>query len=516
MNFQNLRISTLLTATLALLSALLCAVVGVAVLQMKSMNDGTLDITEHWLPGVEQVAAMRYGLSALRTQETQHVLNTDDGSMANVEKAIGETLAAFETGHQAFVQTLRTDEDRARHDAFATELQRYLTTSRQIVDMSTKREKFSARKLLEGESKKQFEQVNAALQRLTELSHQGAQQASTNSAAAYASAKGTLLGVLALCLALAVGAGVWLVRAVSGPLNQAVQVARQIAQGDLSQTVTVTSSNETGQLLSALKDMQESLVNVVGQVRDGSELVATASAEIAQGNHNLSARTEQQASALQQTTASMEELGGMVHQNAESAVQANQLARTASEVAHQGGQVVGEVVQTMRGISEASRQIADIIGLIDGIAFQTNILALNAAVEAARAGEQGRGFAVVASEVRSLAQRSAAAAKDIKELIDVSVTRVEQGTALVDRAGHTMEEVVSAIQRVSQIVGEISSASSQQATGVAQVGEAIGQMDQTTQHNAAMVEEISAAAASLRTQAQDLVDAVSVFRLAAR
>jgi methyl-accepting chemotaxis protein len=243
--------------------------------------------------------------------------------------------------------------------------------------------------------------------------------------------------------------------------------------------------------------------------------VATASAEIAQGNNDLSARTESQASALEQTSAAMEQLGATVVQNADSAAQANQLARNASSVAVQGGQVVGQVVETMKGINDSSRKIADIISVIDGIAFQTNILALNAAVEAARAGEQGRGFAVVASEVRSLAGRSAEAAKEIKGLIIDSVRRVEQGSALVDRAGVTMTEVVNAIKRVTDLVGEISSASKEQSIGVAQVGEAITQMDQATQQNAALVEEMAAAASSLKSQASDLVGTVELFKLPA-
>jgi methyl-accepting chemotaxis protein len=245
----------------------------------------------------------------------------------------------------------------------------------------------------------------------------------------------------------------------------------------------------------------------------GSENVATASAQIAQGNQDLSGRTEQQASALQQTAATMDELGSTVRNNADNAAQANQLALGASSVAVKGGAVVGQVVETMKGINDSSRKIADIIGVIDGIAFQTNILALNAAVEAARAGEQGRGFAVVASEVRSLAQRSADAARQIKTLITASVERVDQGTALVGQAGKTMDEIVGAIQRVSDIVGEISSASAEQSSGVAQVGQAITQMDQTTQQNAALVEESASAAMSLQQQAQQLVQAVAVFRL---
>ena len=319
------------------------------------------------------------------------------------------------------------------------------------------------------------------------------------------------LGAIALLAIL----GWLLVRSITRPLNQAVEVSRAVAAGDLSLQFEASGKNETAQLLMALKNMQTSLAQVVGNVRQNAEGVATASAEISQGNHDLSARTEQQASALEETAASMEELSSTVKQNADNARQANQLAQSASTVAVRGGDVVVQVVETMKGINDSSKKIADIISVIDGIAFQTNILALNAAVEAARAGEQGRGFAVVASEVRSLASRSAEAAKEIKALISASVDRVEQGTVLVDQAGVTMQEVVTSIRRVTDIMGEISAASAEQSTGVSQVGEAVTQMDQATQQNAALVEQMAAAASSLNTQAQDMVEAVAVFKLGA-
>ena len=326
-----------------------------------------------------------------------------------------------------------------------------------------------------------------------------------------------MVGVLVLVMAGALALGFVFVRSITTPLRKAVNVARAVARGDLTVRIEVRGSNEAAHLMEALQEMQASLAEIVCAVHEGSESVAIASTQIAQGNNDLSSRTESQASALEETAAAMEQLGSTVHQNADNARTANQLAQSASTVAVQGGAVVAQVVDTMKGISAASHRISEIIGVIDGIAFQTNILALNAAVEAARAGEQGRGFAVVASEVRSLAGRSAEAAKEIKTLIGVSVERVDKGSALVDhlvdQAGATMTEVVSSIRRVTDLMGEITSASVEQSQAVAQVGEAVTQMDQTTQQNAALVEESAAAADSLKDQAQDLVRVVSVFKL---
>jgi methyl-accepting chemotaxis protein len=336
------------------------------------------------------------------------------------------------------------------------------------------------------------------------------------SAGAAASAhRATLTSLVLMSVACMAGifGGFVFSRGITRPLIRAVATTRAVAAGDLAVEIEARGKDEIAELLQALGHMQTSLAKVVVDVRHNSESVATASAQIAAGNNDLSARTEQQASALQQTAASMEELSSTVRQNAENAQQANQLALGASSVATVGGETVDRVVETMKGINDSSRQIADIIGVIDGIAFQTNILALNAAVEAARAGEQGRGFAVVASEVRSLAQRSADAAKQIKALISASVERVERGTSLVDQAGVTMTEIVASVRRVTDIMGEISAATSEQSTGVAQIGEAVAQMDQATQQNSALVEESAAAAESLKVQARRLVEAVAVFKL---
>ncbi len=322
---------------------------------------------------------------------------------------------------------------------------------------------------------------------------------------------GTVVGALSLLGLLLVA---WLTsRSIMQSIRGAEVAVRAIAAGDFSAPVVAQRQDELGRMMTELEAMRTSLAGVVSDVRQGSEGVANASAEIAQGNHDLSARTEQQASTLEQTAASMEELGSTVKLNADNARQADRLAQDASTVATKGGQVVAEVVETMKHINDSSKRIFDIISVIDGIAFQTNILALNAAVEAARAGEQGRGFAVVASEVRALAGRSAEAAKEIKNLIGASVERVNQGSLLVDQAGATMTEVVASIRRLTGIMGEISAASNEQSQGVSQVGEAVTQMDRVTQQNAALVEQMAAAASSLKSQAQDLVQVVAVFKL---
>jgi methyl-accepting chemotaxis protein len=320
-----------------------------------------------------------------------------------------------------------------------------------------------------------------------------------------------LLGALAMVLG---GLAAWFItRTITRPINQAVKVAETVAAGDLTSRIDASARDETGRLLQALQNMNDSLVNIVGRVRTGTETMATASSQIAAGNHDLSSRTEQQASSLEETASSMEELTSTVKQNADNARQANQLAVSAAEVAGKGGAVVSQVVDTMASINESSKKIVDIIGVIDGIAFQTNILALNAAVEAARAGEQGRGFAVVASEVRNLAQRSAAAAKEIKTLIGDSVNKVDTGSRLVDQAGTTMNEIVESVKRVTDIMSEITAASQEQSTGIEQVNQAISEMDNVTQQNAALVEEAAAAAGSLQDQASKLAQVVSVFRL---
>ncbi len=321
------------------------------------------------------------------------------------------------------------------------------------------------------------------------------------------------LACSAFAVLVAVILGYLITRSIVQPLQTAVHIAENVAGGDLITAIDVVSSDETGMLMASLKKMNENLKSIVGDVRGGAECIAAASKEISSGNLELSARTEQQAGALEETASAMDEMTSTVKQNADNARQANQMAASASAIAVEGGEVVAQVVKTMNSINESSRRIVDIIGVIDGIAFQTNILALNAAVEAARAGEQGRGFAVVASEVRSLAQRSAAAAKEIKQLIDNSVSEVHGGTQLVDQAGVTMQKVVDSVKRVSDIVGEISAASSEQSTGIEEINRAVTQMDTVTQQNAALVEEAAAAAQAMQTQAQRLTNAINIFKL---
>lgn len=318
---------------------------------------------------------------------------------------------------------------------------------------------------------------------------------------------------LAVSLLISIGMGIWLMNSIVRPIRAAVMVAETVAAGDLTKNIDSSSNDELGSLLLALKKMSESLTSIVSQVRTGTDTIATASSEIAAGNLELSSRTEQQASSLEETAASMEEITSTVKQNADNSKQANVLTGSASEVAARGGAVVSQVVSTMNSINESSKKIVDIISVIDGIAFQTNILALNAAVEAARAGEQGRGFAVVASEVRSLAQRSAAAAKEIKELINDSVEKVDAGSHLVHQAGDTMNEVVESVKRVSDIVAEITAASSEQSTGIDQINQAVMQMDTVTQQNASLVEEAAAAAEALQNQARTLAELVGFFKV---
>jgi len=355
----------------------------------------------------------------------------------------------------------------------------------------------------------------AGIDEFAQLQRQRGEQALATAASARSQI--ALFGAIAALVVIALGMGVAavLVRSIRAPLQRAVSVSAAIAAGDLTQRIDSQRRDEFGELMRGLQQMNDSLSSVVGRVRSSTDSIATASTEIASGNHDLSTRTEQTASSLQQTAASMHQLTDTVKQNADAAQQANQLANSASDAATRGGDVVGQVVQRMQAITAASKKIADIIGVIDGIAFQTNILALNAAVEAARAGEQGRGFAVVAGEVRSLAQRSAQAAKEIKGLIGSSSQEIDAGAKLVHSAGAAMGDIVNAVQRVTDIMNEIMAATHEQSAGITQINQAVHQLDQMTQQNAALVEEAAAAASSMKEQARDMSETVGVFRLAA-
>ena len=358
-----------------------------------------------------------------------------------------------------------------------------------------------------------FDKAEQTLDKIIELNENIAAGAVRTGGAAVVSAERAMAVTALVAMALAIVIAWYITLAITRPIESAVKVAQTVAAGDLTSDIAVETREETGQLLQALKDMNAGLVNVVAQVRKGTDAIAGATSEIASGNMDLSSRTEEQASSLEETASSMEELTSTVRHNTDNAQQANALARTASEVAARGGEAVARVVQTMESINESSGKIVDIISVIDGIAFQTNILALNAAVEAARAGEQGRGFAVVASEVRNLAQRSASAAKEIKQLIGDSVEKVGAGSRLVGEAGATMGEVVASVQRVSAIISDISLATQEQSAGIDQINTAISQMDHVTQQNAALVEEAAAASAALEEQAARLMEVVGVFKL---
>ncbi|MEX8193275.1 methyl-accepting chemotaxis protein [Comamonas guangdongensis] len=512
---KSIKISTRILGVFGVLVFLLLAVVLVALTQLRSMRGSTETITDNALPSVEIINAMNTELVRARLLELRHVNSSDPAYMAEVEKQFADLQNRLAQDKKIYEPLIFAKEERDLYTQFLAERERYVGLNQQLFALSRNGNQEQARDLLGAESLKVYNESSATLKKLTQYNGDMARNEARLAEAVYGRSVALLLIAAVAAVLLAVVAGIWLVRSIRAPLEQAVKAADRVAGGDLSGLIHVERHDETGQLLNALERMQTSLVQTVRVVRLNAEGVASASAQIASGNADLSSRTEEQASALEETAASMEQLGSTVRQNADNARAADQMAAKASQVAKQGGAVVAEVVETMKGINDSSHQIADIIGVIDSIAFQTNILALNAAVEAARAGEQGRGFAVVAGEVRTLAQRSAEAAKEIKALINTSVERVEQGTQLVDRAGATMADIVAAIRRVTDIMAEISAASHEQSQGVAQVGEAVTQMDQTTQQNAALVEESAAAAGALRKQAQDLVAAVAAFQLPA-
>ncbi|AZQ53189.1 methyl-accepting chemotaxis protein [Burkholderia cenocepacia] len=485
----------------------------IGLIRLSSVAQATRDMVARPLQTERLVNDWSRQISVAVTRTTAIAKSADPG-LANYfnDEAIAasKVSAAKQTAIEAL---MTTDAEKRLFAAIGEQRKRFLAIRDQIYALKKEGKAEQADQLLEQQFIPTARQLVEKVDALVKYQREEIDGLAAEIDANYRFGRTLMIafGVVGMLLSVVCG---WLItRSITRPLMRATDVAHRVARGDLSVRVDVHGTDELGQLLGSLRDMQAALLRVVSNVRRGSDNLAAASAEIAQGNDDLSSRTESQASALEQTAASMEELSSTVARNADNAHEANQLAMNASTVTAQCGEVINQVVETMKGINDSSRQISDITGVIDSIAFQTNILALNAAVEAARAGEQGRGFAVVASEVRSLAGRSADAAREIKKLIGSSVGRVAQGSTEVERAWVAMTEVVNSIRRVTETMSEISAASTEQSLGVAQIGEAVGQMERTTQQNAALVEQTAAAAISLRQQSRELVEVVSVFQL---
>jgi methyl-accepting chemotaxis protein len=513
MVFANLKVGTRLGYGFGMVMLLLIGITGVGIMDLHALNQSTDLIVKDRYPKVAMantvleevnVIAIAMGNTLVLTNEAD--IKEELNAIASARKNINENLGQLD-------RLLSTPKGKEILNAIRSARDKYRAGQDEFIRLVTDGKKPEATTLLLNTLMQTQQAYLKEVRNLVRLGGVLMDKSSDEATAQYNSGVILILSLAGVAILLAGGFAYWVTRSITHPLNEAVKIAQTVASGNLTSHIEVKTTDETGQLLQALKDMNDSLVKIIGEVRSGTDTIATASSQIASGNLDLSSRTEQQASSLEETASSMEELTSTVKQNADNARQANQLAVSASDVALKGGTVVSQVVDTMGSINESAKKIVDIIGVIDGIAFQTNILALNAAVEAARAGEQGRGFAVVATEVRNLAQRSAAAAKEIKTLIGDSVNKVEVGSKLVDEAGSTMQEIVDSVRRVTDIMGEITAASSEQSAGIEQVNQAIAQMDEVTQQNAALVEEAAAAASSLQDQAGNLAHVVSIFKL---
>ena len=510
---KNITIQTKLIVVLGFLAVQLIVGALIGIISLGISNDAAHSMYDDRLVAIGQLDKVVRTL----TRNQLIVAKAITGSAAAVAKQMDEVDANMQAVSKVWDQymaTSLTPDEKKLADQFAKDRATFVAEGLKPAIAALRANNLeAATAAVHGPMTQLFEPVRAGINGLIKLQLDVAAAESEQTQRTYELVRNSCIAGVLFGLVLAALVGLWLIRSISRPLEAAVKIAGAIADGDLTQRIEVLSTDETGRLMQALKAMNESLVRIVGQVRVGTDTIATASSQIAAGNLDLSSRTEEQASSLEETAASMEQLTSTVAQNDENARQANQLASSASDVALKGGAVVSQVVGTMGAINASSKKIVDIISVIDGIAFQTNILALNAAVEAARAGEQGRGFAVVAAEVRNLAHRSAAAAKEITTLIGDSVVQVETGSRLVEQAGSTMDEVVASVRRVTDIMAEISAASREQSAGIAQVNQAIAQMDQVTQQNAALVEEAAAAAESLQDQAGHLSQVVGVFRV---
>ncbi|WP_244850969.1 methyl-accepting chemotaxis protein [Caballeronia sp. SL2Y3] len=515
MQFRNIRIAAKLGIGFGIALLSLCLIGGLALLQVSRVYRGTEDIAQNWLPSVQTLSDIRASANAVRRATLVMVLTTDAQERERQVQKHTDALQALNSAISKYQTMVSSSEEKQVFDDLKAALSVYLTADAKIVSMVRDGDgHFDEVRLLAGnESSLLLAPVMELIDKDVAINRKGANDAADAAASNYHSTFVVTAILLVLALLGSVGAAVLITRSIVAPIRRSVQVAETVAEGDLTSVIVDDAKDETGQLLRALRNMNERLSDLVGQVRTGSQSIATASAQIAAGNTDLSQRTEEQAASLEETAASMEELTSAVKQNSENAMQGNKLASNASELAERGGEVVGRVVETMKEISASSSKVAEIIAVIEGIAFQTNILALNAAVEAARAGEEGRGFAVVAGEVRTLAQRSATAAKEIKDLIGASVDKVSVGSQLVEEAGETMTEVVTSVKRVADLMGAISAASTEQHAGIEQVNVAVSQMDEVTQQNAALVEQASAAAQSMAQQSGALRDVVSIFKV---